>query len=103
MAILQSQLSATQAAQASLTSQLERVSSDKSALITANESLQQALMEKTQQAAQGAEALRQQQAKQLAALRAQHQQHMEEAGAAAAAAEEAHKQVRSKIQTGPAL
>lgn len=50
-------------------------------------------MDKTLQAAQEAEALRQQQAKLLAALQAEHQQQMERTEAEGAAQRTAHQQV----------
>jgi hypothetical protein len=86
-------LSATQANQSSLSAQLKQLSSDKAALTAANESLQQALMDRTLQAAQEGEALRQQQAKLLAALQAEHQQQLERVEVEAAAAHKAHQQV----------
>lgn len=90
---LQSQLSASQAAQASLTSQVTELTSERAALTSANASLQQALMDNTMQAARDAEALRQQHSKQLAAMREQHRQQVQDLKAAAEAQQEAHKQV----------
>jgi DNA repair exonuclease SbcCD ATPase subunit len=91
---LQAQLSASQSAQATLSAQLKQLSSDKADLTAANESLQQALMDRTLQAAQEADAMRQQHSKQLAALQHEQQQQVEGMTAAAAAAQEAYKQVR---------
>lgn len=96
---LQAQLSAAQSNGSSLSAQLQQLSSDKSALSSANATLQQALMDKTLQAAKEADALRQQQAQQLAALRAEHQQQMDALAASAAAANDAHRQVRVTLCT----
>jgi hypothetical protein len=72
---------------------VKQLLSDKAALTAANESLQQALMDKTSQAAQDGAALRQQQAKLLAALQAEHQQQLERMETEAAAAYKAHQKV----------
>jgi len=93
IANLQARLTTSQAAEASLASQLQQLAGDKAALTSANESLQQALMDKTLQAGQDAEALRQQHTKQVAALLAEQQQQLQDVMTAAAAAEEQHKLV----------
>lgn len=91
---LQAQLSAGQSAHASLAAQVKQLSGDKADLTAANESLQAALMDRTLQAAQEADALRQQHSRSLTALQAEQQQQVEGMAAAAAAAREAHEQVR---------
>jgi hypothetical protein len=90
---LQAQCLAAEASHAKLSSQLQQLAGDKAALTAANETLQQALMDKTLQAAQEAEAARQQQATHLAALQAAHQHALQAAAATAAQAGDAHKQV----------
>lgn len=72
---------------------MHQLSADKAALTSANESLQKALMDRTLQAAQEGEVLRQQQAKLLAALQAEHLQQLEQLKAEAAAATSSHQQV----------
>lgn len=90
---LQQRLSATQSAESSSQNRIKELSADKQSLVSANQQLQQALMDKALEAASSMDGLRQQHARQLAALRQEQQQQVDELRADAVATNDQHQKV----------
>lgn len=97
MAELRRQLATSQAAESCLQAKTKELSEDKHQLVSANQQLQQALMDKTLEAANSASLLRQQHAGQLADVRQEQQQILQQLQKDACDVVKQHKQVREGI------